>query len=282
VALTAPADGTVAPPGWHMLFLMNSNGVPSVARWVLLGADPPPLGRIEITSRNPAAGAVHRFQGAPFGGVALGDGGTASAAVPGGPSETVAGGHYTVGPEPAPGHEMVSVECDDPETQTVFGRYARIHLAAGETVRCTFTMRPVAAPPPVVPGDTTGPSIAFSRRTGLTPRRSALRGRASDAGAVRRVDVALARAGKGARSCRWWSVRREGLSRGTRSCTRPAWARAKLTGAGGRVRWRLALGRALPPGRYRLAVRGRDAAGNVSWFPGRGRTLALRVPRRPR
>jgi Galactose oxidase-like, Early set domain/Kelch motif len=32
--LTAPPNGNWAPPGAYMLFLVNSNGVPSVARWV--------------------------------------------------------------------------------------------------------------------------------------------------------------------------------------------------------------------------------------------------------
>jgi uncharacterized protein YjaZ len=29
--ITAPANGNLAPPGYYMLFLVNSNGVPSVA-----------------------------------------------------------------------------------------------------------------------------------------------------------------------------------------------------------------------------------------------------------
>ncbi len=35
---TAPIDQNVAPPGYYMLFLVNTSGVPSVARWVRLGA----------------------------------------------------------------------------------------------------------------------------------------------------------------------------------------------------------------------------------------------------
>lgn len=34
---TAPADGNHAPPGWYMLFIVNSSGVPSVASWVHVG-----------------------------------------------------------------------------------------------------------------------------------------------------------------------------------------------------------------------------------------------------
>jgi Domain of unknown function (DUF1929)/Glyoxal oxidase N-terminus len=33
---TSPADGNHAPPGWYMLFILSS-GVPSVARWVVVG-----------------------------------------------------------------------------------------------------------------------------------------------------------------------------------------------------------------------------------------------------
>ena len=34
VSATAPPDSNHAPPGWYMLFLVNSTGVPSVASWV--------------------------------------------------------------------------------------------------------------------------------------------------------------------------------------------------------------------------------------------------------
>jgi chitodextrinase len=42
VELTAPANGRIAPPGYYMLFLLNDRGVPSVARWVRLGASSAP------------------------------------------------------------------------------------------------------------------------------------------------------------------------------------------------------------------------------------------------
>jgi hypothetical protein len=45
LALTTPPNGNVAPPGYYMLFLLDSAGVPSVSRWVQLssfsGAAPP-------------------------------------------------------------------------------------------------------------------------------------------------------------------------------------------------------------------------------------------------
>ena len=35
---TAPAEATIAPPGWYMLFLIDNTGVPSVATWIHLSA----------------------------------------------------------------------------------------------------------------------------------------------------------------------------------------------------------------------------------------------------
>ncbi|MDN5943292.1 MAG: DUF1929 domain-containing protein [Nitrospira sp.] len=34
--LTVPGNRNLAPPGWHMRFILNTNGVPSVATWVHL------------------------------------------------------------------------------------------------------------------------------------------------------------------------------------------------------------------------------------------------------
>ena len=39
VELAAPADGRLAPPGYSMLFVMDARGVPSAARWVLVGPE---------------------------------------------------------------------------------------------------------------------------------------------------------------------------------------------------------------------------------------------------
>jgi len=43
LTVTAPPTGNIAPPGYYMLFLVNSSGVPSVAKFVqLTGSTPPP------------------------------------------------------------------------------------------------------------------------------------------------------------------------------------------------------------------------------------------------
>jgi hypothetical protein len=49
LTVTAPPNGNIAPPGYYMLFLLNSVGVPSVAGWVQISSAPtdiPPTGSI--------------------------------------------------------------------------------------------------------------------------------------------------------------------------------------------------------------------------------------------
>jgi hypothetical protein len=43
-AITTPPDAHTCPPAWFMLFVLDSNGVPSVAQWVRIGGDPAELG----------------------------------------------------------------------------------------------------------------------------------------------------------------------------------------------------------------------------------------------
>jgi hypothetical protein len=67
LSIGAPANGNWAPPGWYMLVIENANGVPSVARWIQVGAGfplqagpavGPPLPEGAPTSGAPPAGAA--------------------------------------------------------------------------------------------------------------------------------------------------------------------------------------------------------------------------------
>ncbi len=71
VAVTMPTERNLAPPGWYMLNVVDSNGVPSVARWVHLnGNGPKPRGGYTLdgygglhpfaVGSGPAAPAVNR------------------------------------------------------------------------------------------------------------------------------------------------------------------------------------------------------------------------------
>ena len=58
---TSPPSANVAPPGPYMLFLLNSAGVPSVARFVSVGTGPPPPPDTTpptVSVSAPAAGAT--------------------------------------------------------------------------------------------------------------------------------------------------------------------------------------------------------------------------------
>ncbi len=57
LTVTAPPNGNVAPPGYYMVFLVNSSGVPSVAKFTQLGTSvsaPAPT----VTSINPTSGTA--------------------------------------------------------------------------------------------------------------------------------------------------------------------------------------------------------------------------------
>ena len=36
ISISVPSEPNLAPPGWYMLFVVDSTGVPSVAAWVHL------------------------------------------------------------------------------------------------------------------------------------------------------------------------------------------------------------------------------------------------------
>jgi titin len=57
--LTSPPNSNIAPPGYYLLFILNSSGVPSVAQFVQLSAtatDLPPTGTITSPTGNVAVG----------------------------------------------------------------------------------------------------------------------------------------------------------------------------------------------------------------------------------
>ncbi|MGA9797754.1 MAG: galactose oxidase-like domain-containing protein, partial [Terriglobales bacterium] len=56
LTVTAPPNSKIAPPGYYMLFLINNNGVPSVAPFLLLGASTNPAPT--VTSITPTSGTT--------------------------------------------------------------------------------------------------------------------------------------------------------------------------------------------------------------------------------
>lgn len=57
LTVTAPPNGNIAPPGYYMLFLLNSSGVPSVAKFTKLSATAP-VPAPTVTSITPSTGPI--------------------------------------------------------------------------------------------------------------------------------------------------------------------------------------------------------------------------------
>ncbi len=77
LTVTAPPNGDIAPPGYYMLFILNSNGVPSVASSVLLGnssSAPAPT----VTSISPNSGTINGGTGVSITGTGFLAGATVS------------------------------------------------------------------------------------------------------------------------------------------------------------------------------------------------------------
>jgi hypothetical protein len=60
--ITAPSDANLSPPGYYMLFLLNSSGVPSVAKIVRIGTTAPPPTPAPAAPGSLSATAVSRSQ----------------------------------------------------------------------------------------------------------------------------------------------------------------------------------------------------------------------------
>ena len=77
--VTSPPNGNIAPPGYYMLFVLNSAGVPSVARFVRLSASAPNQAPV-ATITSPAANVTRNPGGAvSFAGTGSDPDGTISA-----------------------------------------------------------------------------------------------------------------------------------------------------------------------------------------------------------
>ena len=94
LTVTAPPNGNIAPPGYYMLFILNSSGVPSIARMVqlspMVGAVSPNNGptaggtAVTITGTTFASGATVTFGGVPATNVVVVNSTTITATTPAG------------------------------------------------------------------------------------------------------------------------------------------------------------------------------------------------------
>ncbi|MGB8786469.1 MAG: galactose oxidase-like domain-containing protein [Candidatus Acidiferrales bacterium] len=163
---TAPPNGNVAPPGYYMLFILNSSGVPSLATFVQLSAKPtdtPPTGSITSPSSNPTIGTGQKVNFAGSGTAPDGSIAGYSWVFPGGSpaSSTLADpGNVTYS---TAGTYVASLTVTDndgltdpsPETRTI-------------TVGPDFTVSSTPASQTVAAGNATTYTVTVSAGTGFT------------------------------------------------------------------------------------------------------------------
>ncbi len=108
------------------------------------------------------------------------------------------------------------------------------------------------------------PALAFDPPDPFTLR--VLTGWLRRSSGTPQVELALRR-GSSRTGCSWWAVRNLRFSAASRAgCGKPRFIAASMRLTKGGWRWRVALGRALPPGSYSFVIRVRDAAGRPISF----------------
>jgi Domain of unknown function (DUF1929)/IPT/TIG domain len=117
LTVTGPPNGNIAPPGYYMLFLLNSSGVPSVAAFVQVSgtsqAPAPTVGAITPTSGTEDGGTGVTIKGTGFqGGASVKLGGTAATGV------TVVSSTSITATTAAHGSGTVSVLVTNPDNQS--------------------------------------------------------------------------------------------------------------------------------------------------------------------
>jgi Galactose oxidase-like, Early set domain/IPT/TIG domain len=66
VTATAPPNGNIAPPGYYMMFILNSSGVPSLAKIVHIGAAVPTITKVSPNTGATAGGTAVTITGTNF------------------------------------------------------------------------------------------------------------------------------------------------------------------------------------------------------------------------
>ena len=131
LTVTAPPDGNTAPPGYYMLFILNSNGVPSVASPVLLSSSvvpAPTVGSISPASGTISGGTGVAISGAGFlAGATVSLGGTAATGVTVVNSTSIT----ATTPAHAAGAVDVTVTNSDSQSGTLTGGYTYSSSSGG-------------------------------------------------------------------------------------------------------------------------------------------------------
>ncbi len=117
LTVTAPPNANIAPPGYYMLFLINNQGVPSTAAFVLLngsGSAPAP----SVTSVSPASGSTNGGTGVTITGANFVSGATATFGGKAATGVTVVSSTSITATTPSHASGAVSVVVTNSDTQS--------------------------------------------------------------------------------------------------------------------------------------------------------------------
>src|SRR5712691_1575488 len=137
LTVTAPPNANIAPPGYYMLFILNSNGVPSVASSLLLSSSSTPAPT--VTSISPNSGTIN-------GGTAVSITGTGF----------LAGATVSLGGTPVTGVTVVNSTSITATTPAHAAGLVNVIVTNSDTQSGTltqgFTYTTVSNPPPTLTG----------------------------------------------------------------------------------------------------------------------------------
>jgi hypothetical protein len=137
LTVTAPPNGNIAPPGYYMLFILNSNGVPSVASSLLLSSSSTPAPT--VTSISPNSGTINGGTAVTITGTGFLAGATVSVGGTPGTGVTVVNSTSITATTPAHAAGAVNVIVTNSDTQS-------------GTLTRGFTYTTVSNPPPTLTG----------------------------------------------------------------------------------------------------------------------------------
>jgi hypothetical protein len=152
VTATAPPHGNIAPPGYYMVFILNSSGVPSVARFVQLTSGPPANQAPTATITNPSANVTVN----PGGSISFAGSGSDPDGSIASYSWTFAGGNPAASNVPTPGAVTYSTPGSYAASLTVTDNLGVASAPAVRTVTvANFSLSATPSSSSVLPGSGT-------------------------------------------------------------------------------------------------------------------------------
>jgi hypothetical protein len=145
LAVSAPSDPNIAPPGHYMMFLLFANGVPSTASIIQIATSPPPVGSV--------AGIVNSSAGGALSGAIV--------SYSGGSTTTSSMGNFTLLDVPA-GSVAITASLSGYQSST-----QTVSVVANASTSANFTLTPASAPPPATTGTVSGQVTKISNGQAL-------------------------------------------------------------------------------------------------------------------